>query len=85
MDNKTDFNTEIVDRAQKLRIPVTLSRIDEDDLRRLAALRCDALIVAGYEWRIPDWREHLRYAANFPSLAVARRARPLSAHARHPR
>jgi methionyl-tRNA formyltransferase len=65
LDNQIEFNNEMVERAQQLRIPVKLSRIEEDDLRQLARQRCDALIVSGYDWRIPDWREHLRYAANF--------------------
>lgn len=65
LDNRLDFNDEMVARAQSHRIPVQLSRIGEDDLRMLAQRQCDALIVAGYQWRIPDWRAHLRYAANF--------------------
>ncbi|MDQ7980256.1 formyltransferase family protein [Paraburkholderia sp. SARCC-3016] len=65
VDNQTDFNNEIIQRAQKLNIPVQLSRIVQDDLHRLSRQQCDALIVSGYAWRIPDWREHLRYAANF--------------------
>ncbi|TKC77972.1 formyl transferase [Trinickia terrae] len=65
VDNRHDFNSEMVERAEQHRIPVKLSRIDEDDLRRLASQQCDALIVSGYQWRIPDWRGHLRYAANF--------------------
>lgn len=65
VDHQVEFNNELVERAEQLRIPVRLSRIDEDDLQRLARERCDALIVAGYDWRIPDWRDHLRFAANF--------------------
>ncbi|PMS22588.1 formyl transferase [Trinickia dabaoshanensis] len=65
VDNRLDFNNEIVARAEQLGIPVQLSRICEDDLRRLADRGCDALIVAGYRWKIPDWQPHLRYAANF--------------------
>jgi methionyl-tRNA formyltransferase len=65
VDDRLDFNSEMVERAEKLHIPVQLSRLREDDLRVLAHRQCDALIVAGYEWRIPDWRTHLRYAVNF--------------------
>ncbi|MBN3806979.1 formyl transferase [Paraburkholderia sp. Ac-20336] len=65
VDNQTEFNSEMVERAAKLRIPARLSRIDDDDLRWLASQGCDALVVSGYDWRIPDWRGHLRYAMNF--------------------
>ncbi|WP_116137953.1 methionyl-tRNA formyltransferase [Trinickia diaoshuihuensis] len=65
VDNQLDFNNELVARAEQLRIPVQLSRIREDDLRRLSGEGCDALIVAGYRWKIPHWQPHLRYAANF--------------------
>jgi methionyl-tRNA formyltransferase len=65
VDNRIDFNSELVGIAQRERIPVQLSRINEADLHGLAQQKCDALIVAGYMWRIPDWQPHLRYAANF--------------------
>ena len=65
VDNRLDFNSELVERADKLRIPVQLSRIDEDDLRWLAERQCEALIVAGYNWKIPAWQPYLRHAANF--------------------
>jgi methionyl-tRNA formyltransferase len=65
VDNRIDFNSELVGIAQRERIPVQLSRIGEADLHALAQRQCDALIVAGYMWRIPDWQPHLRYAANF--------------------
>jgi methionyl-tRNA formyltransferase len=65
LDNRLDFNNEMVERAESHGIPVQLSRIREDDLGALAQAQCDALIVAGYRWKIPDWRAHLRYAANF--------------------
>ncbi|GAB7524076.1 methionyl-tRNA formyltransferase [Paraburkholderia sp. 2C] len=65
VDNRTDFNSELVGRAQRARIPVQLSRITEADLRALAERQCDVLVVAGYMWRIPDWHAQLRYAINF--------------------
>jgi methionyl-tRNA formyltransferase len=65
VDNRFDFNDELIGLAQHHCMPVQLSRIREDDLRALAQRQCDALIVAGYQWRVPDWREHLRYAVNF--------------------
>jgi methionyl-tRNA formyltransferase len=65
VDNRFDFNKEMVSRAAHHGIPVQLSRIREADLQGLAQQQCDALIVAGYQWRIPAWSAHLRYAANF--------------------
>jgi methionyl-tRNA formyltransferase len=65
VDHALDFNDDVVSRALAHRLPVQLSRVTEDDLRRLAAHRCDALVVAGYPWRIPDWHAHLRHAINF--------------------
>jgi methionyl-tRNA formyltransferase len=44
---------------------VQLSRIQPADLAGLSALRCDALIVAGYPWLIKGWQAHLPYAVNF--------------------
>jgi methionyl-tRNA formyltransferase len=39
------------------------------DLKELSQRGCDILIIASYNWRIPDWRPYLKYAINFhPSL-----------------
>jgi len=64
-DNALDFNDELVGRARHHHIPVQLSKIRPDDLRALEQRDCDALIVSGYQWRIPEWSAHLRYAVNF--------------------
>jgi methionyl-tRNA formyltransferase len=64
-DNRLDSNDEMVSRARQFDIPVQLSKIRPDDLRALEQRDCDALIVGGYRWRIPDWSAHLRYAVNF--------------------
>jgi methionyl-tRNA formyltransferase len=42
---------------------------------------CDVLVVASYEWRIGDWRPHLKYAVNFhpAPLPRGRGAYPLPA------
>jgi methionyl-tRNA formyltransferase len=64
-DNGLDFNKEMVACAKHHNIPVQLSKIRSDDLRALEQRNCDALIVSGYDWRIPDWSAHLRYAVNF--------------------
>lgn len=64
-DNTLDFNDEVVALGAQHRIPVQLSKIRPDDLRALADRGCKALIVSGYQWRIPDWTAHLDYAVNF--------------------
>jgi methionyl-tRNA formyltransferase len=65
VDNRLDFHDEVVARGGRHHVPVQLSRLRDEDLRRLAALQCDALVVAGYPWRVPDWQPWLQYAINF--------------------
>ena len=60
-----DSNHMAMELAQSKRINVQLSRMTEDDLRDLGESGCDVLIVAGYKWRIGDWRPYLKYAVNF--------------------
>lgn len=65
VDNKVDFHDATIARAEHHQLPLKLSRIRDDDLRMLQAMQCDALIVAGYAWKIPDWTRSLPYAINF--------------------
>lgn len=65
VDNRLDFHDDVVGRARHHRLPVKLSRLGEDDLRWLAQQRCEALVVAGYPWRVPDWQPYLPHAINF--------------------
>ncbi|MBC3934798.1 formyl transferase [Undibacterium sp. CY7W] len=60
-------------------IPLQLSRIQPADLQSLAEAACEVLIVASYNYKIPDWRTYLPYALNFhPSpLPVGRGPYPL--------
>jgi len=51
--------------AQKMGLPVQVSRLSEADLAALADGGCEALIVANYRWRIGDWQKHMRYGVNF--------------------
>jgi methionyl-tRNA formyltransferase len=51
--------------AERLGVPVQLSRLEPGDLAALRAQACETLVVAGYRWRIGDWTQHLRYAVNF--------------------
>ncbi len=74
------FQGEVVSaHAASLGLPVQLSRMEPSDLESLAAAGCEALVVAGYRWRVPEWAPHLRYAVNFhPSpLPVGRGPWPL--------
>ncbi|CAM2148692.1 Formyl transferase [Pararobbsia alpina] len=74
-----DTNAAMLARAERLRVPIQLSRILPADLSDLARDGCVALVVAGHPWRVPDWRKYLPYAINFhPSpLPVARGPYPL--------
>jgi methionyl-tRNA formyltransferase len=64
--------------AARQNAAIQLSRMTEDDLRGLRDQKCDALIVASYKWKIPDWEPYLKYAVNFhPSpLPEGRGPRP---------
>ncbi|MGO4573891.1 methionyl-tRNA formyltransferase [Microvirga sp. 2TAF3] len=78
-DGIYDFNDVTVARARALRVPVQFTRLRQADLAHLKALRCEALVVAGYPWLIKDWETYLPYAINFhPSpLPVGRGPYPL--------
>jgi methionyl-tRNA formyltransferase len=65
LDNRLDFNREVVAHAQRLGIDIQLSSIGEWDLKDLAARECEALIVAEHGALIPDWQSYLSYAINF--------------------
>jgi methionyl-tRNA formyltransferase len=79
VDQRLHHNRSVVDYAARLKIPVQLTRLDEQNLRELSEIGCEVLIVASYSWRIGDWRPHLRYAVNFhPSpLPLGRGPYPL--------
>ncbi len=64
--------------AERHDAAIQLSRVTESDLQQLRDQQCEALIVATYPWKIPDWRPYLKYAANFhPSpLPEGRGPRP---------
>jgi methionyl-tRNA formyltransferase len=74
-----DTNAAMLARAERLRVPIQLSRIQNEDLADLARSGCVALVVAGHPWRVPDWRRFMPYAINFhPSpLPEARGPYPL--------
>lgn len=72
-------NNKVIELAKSIGINVQLSRMTERDLQDLGECGCEALIVAGYKWRIGDWGSCLKYAVNFhPSpLPEARGPYPL--------
>jgi len=67
-------NSLTIARAIGLNIPIQISRMRDRDLAELAALGCEALICASYNWKIGEWRPYLKYGLNFhPSpLPLAR-------------
>ena len=65
VDNRVDHNTAMVARAAKAGIPVQMSRLHTRDLADLAERGCEVLVVASYDWRLPDWRPFQPFAINF--------------------
>lgn len=72
-------NKQVIQRALELGAAVQCSPMTGSDLAELGSSGCDTLIVACYQWKIPVWHEHIRYAVNFhPSpLPDARGPYPL--------
>ncbi|GGK36694.1 methionyl-tRNA formyltransferase [Salinarimonas ramus] len=64
-DGVHDVNVAIVGEAARRKLPIQMSRIRAADVAALKDLGCDALVVAGYPWRIPDWTGSVAYALNF--------------------
>jgi methionyl-tRNA formyltransferase len=81
VDGRLHHHGALLEFARKLAVPVQLSRLTAADLAALSEAGCEALIVASYCWRIPDWRAQLRFAVNFhPSpLPLARGPYPVPA------
>jgi methionyl-tRNA formyltransferase len=79
-DERLHHNKAVIKLAQSLALPVQFSRIQETDLQALSELGCDVLVVASYQWRIPEWQPYLKYAINFhPSpLPMGRGPEPLA-------
>jgi len=65
VDGRLHHQAALLDYASRLGLEVQISRLSDGNLRQLAAQGCEALVVASYAWRIPAWREHLRFAVNF--------------------
>jgi methionyl-tRNA formyltransferase len=65
VDNRVHRNTALLEYARRSNLEVQISRLTEANLRELADVGCDVLVVASYAWRICDWRPYLKYAVNF--------------------
>lgn len=55
----------LIAEAEASGADLQLTRITPEDLAHLGEIGCDALVVASYPWKIPDWRPYLRYGLNF--------------------
>jgi len=55
----------VIAYAEKLSVPTQLSKMTEADIELLARDECDAIVVASYPWKIPQWEPHIKYAVNF--------------------
>ncbi len=78
--NRLDGHEAVVAFAEKNGADVQFERLSERDLACLRERGCDALVVANYAWRVPDWRSSLRYAVNFHAspLPLARGPYPVN-------
>lgn len=78
-DNHLYSNQQVIARALELGAAIQYSPISSHDLAEMHTCGCDVLIVACYNWKIPPWHDHIRYAVNFhPSpLPEARGPYPL--------
>src|SRR6202012_1913959 len=65
VDGRLHHHTALLEYARRLGLEAQISRLSSENLRQLAECGCETLVVASYAWRIPQWREHLRYAVNF--------------------
>jgi len=65
--------------AERQGVSIQLSRMSQQDIADLGSKACDVLVVAGYDWKVPEWHPLLKHAINFhPSpLPVGRGAYPM--------
>jgi len=79
VDDRLHRNTAVIDFAKQLAVEVQISRLTDQNLHELAGNGCEALVVASYQWRIGDWRPHLKYAVNFHPAPLPRGRGPYPA------
>jgi methionyl-tRNA formyltransferase len=65
VDNKRHCNKKLIECAQQQGLDVQFSRLQVSDLQDLQRRGCDILVVASYNWKIPEWQPYLKYAINF--------------------
>src|ERR1035437_4009927 len=58
-------NKQVIARALELDASVQHSPVSSSDLADLGQRGCQALVVASYQWKIPEWSSYLKYAVNF--------------------
>jgi len=58
-------NKQVIARALELGVAVQHSPVTSRDLADLGRGGCAALVVASYQWKIPEWSHNLKYAVNF--------------------
>lgn len=58
-------NKQVIARALELGATIQYSPICDNDLADLGNRGCTALIVACYQWKVPEWAAHIKYAMNF--------------------
>ncbi len=65
--------------AEQKGAAIQISRMAQRDIADIGISGCDVLVVAGYDWKIPQWNALVKYAINFhPSpLPTGRGAYPL--------
>ncbi len=62
-DNWMYSNQQVIARALELGAAIQHSPVQDRDLAELGG--CDLLVVSCYQWKIPPWEKHIRYAVNF--------------------
>jgi methionyl-tRNA formyltransferase len=58
-------NKQVIARALELGAAIEHSPISSRDLADLGHSGCTVLIVASYQWKIPEWSADIKYAVNF--------------------
>jgi methionyl-tRNA formyltransferase len=67
-----DHDRSVIAYAEKNGAAVQLSRMTDLDIHELGDQSCEALIVASYGWKIPEWFPFLKYAVNFHNSPLPR-------------
>ena len=78
--NRLENHRAVAALAERHGAGVQVERLTKRHLEELRDQGCDALVVASYAWRVPDWRPFLSYAINFHAspLPLARGPYPVN-------